>query len=489
MIRQNYNHPSVVLWCYMNEVLLKPHFTANSDRQKTYIANITKLAKRLDSLTRKEDPYRPTMIAHHGDLNKYADAGLVDIPAVVGWNLYSGWYGGDTTGFPRFLDAFHKRYPHKPMLVTEYGADADPRIHSHAPVRFDKSVEYTTLFHQYYLSQIRSRPFVAGGVVWNLADFNSESRTESMPHINNKGLLQWNRTPKDPWYFYEAALQRNPVTRILASENKRTGFPDRNNVCLQPLMVASNSDTVEVFLNGASLGKKVVQNYLCQWMIPFTGGSNELKAIGWHKTAVSEDAASINFRMQPEVLQTASFTFQPLNILMSSSRYYTDEEHTLWQPTREYQSGRWGSVGGRAFRIDSNSRLPFGTDRNILQTADDPLYQTQWVGIQQYRLDVPPGTYQLTLYFAELQGGSVPPLPYNLVAAGRTEPGAARVFDVLVNDRPFLKNFNLAADYGIAVPVRKTVSVAVSRGEGIVVSFHPITGEPVLNALEVKKEN
>jgi beta-galactosidase len=56
--------------------------------------------------------------------------------------------------------------------------------------------------------------------------------------------------------------------------------------------------------------------------------------------------------------------------------------------------------------------LPYGTDRNIVGTENDPIYQTQQTAIQQYRFDVPEGNYELALHFAELQGGivSVPPL-------------------------------------------------------------------------------
>lgn len=57
-----------------------------------------------------------------------------------------------------------------------------------------------------------------------------------------------------------------------------------------------------------------------------------------------------------------------------------------------------------ARHLDNNARLPYGTDKNILDTEDDPVYQTQQTGIQQYRLDVPPGKYEVRLHFAELLG-------------------------------------------------------------------------------------
>jgi beta-galactosidase len=55
MIRQNYNHPSVIIWCYMNEIFLRPHFSDDKERQKQYYTAIENLASSLDSLTRKED--------------------------------------------------------------------------------------------------------------------------------------------------------------------------------------------------------------------------------------------------------------------------------------------------------------------------------------------------------------------------------------------------------------------------------------------------
>jgi beta-galactosidase len=56
MIRQNYNHPSVVMWAYMNEVLLRLPFQNDKPRQEIYFKNVVRLANTLDSLTRKRRP-------------------------------------------------------------------------------------------------------------------------------------------------------------------------------------------------------------------------------------------------------------------------------------------------------------------------------------------------------------------------------------------------------------------------------------------------
>ena len=51
----------------------------------------------------------------------------------------------------------------------------------------------------------------------------------------------------------------------------------------------------------------------------------------------------------------------------------------------------------------NNSRVGFGSSRNILGTELDPIYQTQRTGIEGFIFDVSPGDYELTLHFpAEL---------------------------------------------------------------------------------------
>ena len=487
MIRQNYNHPSIVMWCYMNEVLLKPQFGTDKERQKIYFASIKKLAATLDSLTRKEDPYRYTMMAHHGDYNRYKEVGLIDIPMLVGWNLYSGWYGANLNDFPAFLDKFHKEYPGKPVMVTEYGADADPRIRSTEPLRFDKSVEYTTLYHRFYLKEMNQRPFVAAAMIWNLADFNSETRVESMPHINNKGLLEWDRTPKDPYYYYKAMLSTKPFVKILGTASRGCVADSNSTFSLQTIQVAGNVAAIELFINGKTAGRKKVDNGIAEWKIPLTNGINVLKAVAIQQDKLFTDEKEIAFQLQPYELQKQPF--QQLNILLGAKRYFTDKDNQLWLPDQPYHHGSWGHIGGKAFKMVNNGRLPYGTDKNIKGTDDDPVYQTQQIGIQEYRVDAEDGDYELTLYFSELLGSPSKQLIYNLDTVDMIQPSGQRIFSVWVNDKLLLENFNITEAYGPAVAVKKTISLSIRNNNGIDILFKPVIGEPVLNAVQVKRIN
>ena len=38
--------------------------------------------------------------------------------------------GGEFSGFEAILDTIHQKYPDKPIIISEYGADVDARIHS-----------------------------------------------------------------------------------------------------------------------------------------------------------------------------------------------------------------------------------------------------------------------------------------------------------------------------------------------------------------------
>ncbi|WP_242691488.1 glycoside hydrolase family 2 TIM barrel-domain containing protein [Desertivirga arenae] len=483
MIRQNYNHPSVVLWGYMNEIMLRPKFIGQAERQKTYFNNITRLAQSLDSLTRAEDPSRYTMIAHHGDFNRYKQAGLIDIPQVVGWNLYQGWYSGSPANFGEFLDRYHKEFPEKPTMITEYGADADPRIRASNPERFDKSIQYSLNFHDIYLKAMMERPFVAAGMIWNLADFNSETREETMPHINNKGLLTLDRVPKDLYRFYQSQLLKTPYLSI-SDWRKRSGEQDSASVTsTQELDVFSNSSEVELFHSGRSLGHKKPLNGRFTWLVPFTDGQNQIEARTLINGKEYRDVAVIDYDVQsPDKINH-------LNLLLGAKRSFEDDKGQVWIPSNQYKAGSWGYIGGKPFKL-GNARQSYGTDRDIKETPNDPVYQTQVTGIQKYKLDLADGEYSLTLHFAELTTSEAKEaLAYNLDNSVQKNKAENRVFNISVNKIPVFQNFDISKRYGPLRAGYESLKVVAEHGKGIEISFNAIVGQPVLNALQVTRIN
>lgn len=492
MIRQNYNHPSIIIWTYMNEILLMPRYTKGSAEQEKYFFAINRLANKFESLTRNEDSIRYTMIPNHGAWDLYNRVGLTKIPKLVGWNLYLGWYSGTLDDFGKFLDNHHKELPNKPLLITEYGADADIRLHNFTPDRFDKSVEYATRLHQSYLQAIKERAFVASGMIWNLADFNSEQRTETTPHINAKGLLTWDRKPKDGYLFYQANLLKTPFISIGSKEwNYRTGLiEDENNpFSVQPITIYSNLKKIAVSLNGKLI--KTIQPIqgVAQVELPFRDGINYVSVKSLEKNVIISDEWKVFFSLQPQILKSSLIPFKELNVSLGDKRYYfNDISKQNWSPEQPYSPGSWGYVGGKVFTLKGSTRTGYGTTKDILGTEDDPLFQTQRVGIQQFKWDVPKGLYEITLHFAELLSPTREKnLVYNLGGNDSTEEFPERIFSVRINGSIIIENWNNKENLRPLEAVSVKHQLRVENEAGITVEFIPIKGEPILNAIQLRK--
>lgn len=91
------------------------------------------------------------MAFHGSDLYNTIGLALGD---VAGWNLYQGWYFGELPHFEQWLEDQHARYPHRPIIVSEWGAGSDKRIHSVKGRPFDFSMEYQQEYIEHYLPYI-----------------------------------------------------------------------------------------------------------------------------------------------------------------------------------------------------------------------------------------------------------------------------------------------------------------------------------------------
>lgn len=492
MIRQNFNHPSVVIWAYMNEVLLRPRFEKGSERYTEYAKNITALAERIEDLTRKEDPYRYTMIPNHGAFSTYVDARLTQIPMLVGWNLYQGWYGGELSDFGGFLDMHKRELPDKPLLVTEYGGGADPRLRSFNPERFDFSVEYNNRLHQVYLDAILERPFVAVSMVWNFADFNSETRVDAVPNMNNKGLLAWDRIPKDTYFLYHAYLHKEPFIKIPSSNWKlRSGMEDSHNaaICTQTVEVYSNLDSVALYLDNKKIEKTHRDGVVHSWQVPFRNGKNEIIAKACTNGEEYHDILNVDFKLQDYYTNDEKDEFIDLNISLGDKRYLVDEEAELiWLPGKEYRENNWGNTGGKPYVMKNTNRQPYGSDIQVYGTDYDPVFQTKLEGIEQYRFDVPDGYYEIILHFVELNLPEAKEiLPYNLDTESNMPEFKHRSFNVYLNDLLFLKNLSTKSELIPGKAFSAKTTMLIKNEEGLVIDFEEIRGLPFLNGIQIRR--
>ena len=221
MVWQNRNHPSVVMWGYMNEILLRPPFKYQKGMWKRhwqYVMNVNKLASALNNRLHELDSERYTFAAIHDYLPEYHECGLDTLADVIGHNIYSGWYSNTIESLDAKIDRLRTALGNRPMLMSEYGADCDPRLRTYAPQKFDYTLDYAMLYHRHYLHLLLTTDKLAGGTAWNLNDFYSESRGGAIPHQNLKGLCTISRSPKATYYLYQSQLNADSAVRCEAKQ-------------------------------------------------------------------------------------------------------------------------------------------------------------------------------------------------------------------------------------------------------------------------------
>ncbi|MBB4034297.1 beta-galactosidase [Dysgonomonas hofstadii] len=477
MIRQHYNHPSVIMWGYMNEILLVTQRKHKGKELDELISREIDLAKRLEKVLKEEDSRRYSVMAFHGS-DSYNKAGFGNIVDIVGWNLYQGWYSDNMQQFDQFIENQQKQHPGKPKIISEYGAGSDKRIHSLKPKRFDFSIEYQQEYAEHYLSVIARKPYICGATYWNFIDFGSAQRDESMPRINNKGLVYADRTPKDVYYLFKASYRKDiPVLHIASHDWKnRTDVSIDGGPVIQPLKIYSNLPEVELFMNGISLGKKKIKNHKAIWDIPFTDGEHHFSAKGEYNGHTIETGIEITFTAIPDKLTNENFYNKELAINCGSDAFYTSPESNLtWLPDREYTNGSWGYVGGE---VQSTQAQITGTDEN-------PLFQTLRTSSKMYRFDVPKGEYEIELLFADIfhSGTSIA----HALGSDTQNNNSDNIFDVIINTMTVDPAINLNNTVGNFHGIRKKYIVKIQCEKSISVEIKARSGKAFINGIKLRK--
>ena len=248
--------------------------------------------------------------------------------------------------------------------MSEYGAGSDRRLHSLSPRAFDFSSEYQQEYLEHYLPVLENTPYVCGGAHWNFIDFSSALRDESMPRINNKGLVRSDRTPKDVYYYYQAMWRDDIAVLHIASRDwkVRSGVSEGDAPVVLPVKVYTNLPEVELFLDGVSLGKRTVENCNAVFEVPFCSADPYLSVCGEFAGRKVWDGLRISFRAVPDRLDEENLRGLELAVNVGSACFFTSDESGLtWVPDRPYEEGGWGYVGGQ----------PVSTQTEIHLTADE----------------------------------------------------------------------------------------------------------------------
>ncbi len=191
LITRDWNRASVIIWSVGNE-------NADSDERLSFMSRLAECARR-------EDGTRLISAAClvEGAKNQIADR-LTEYLDIIGINEYYGWYSPD---FEKLPQLFENSNPDKPVIITEFGADALTGLHGTTE---DKGTEeYQTYVYEKQIETIRKISYIKGMTPWILYDFRCPRRTAAIQgYYNRKGLLSEDKKYKKPAFsvlqkFYE----------------------------------------------------------------------------------------------------------------------------------------------------------------------------------------------------------------------------------------------------------------------------------------------
>jgi beta-galactosidase len=465
LIRQNYNHPSIAVWSIANEIDLRATQAGGPSKPRSLLESLNRLAK-------SEDPGRFTTLAdccevglppHTGsDVANIAPRDeVVGVTDVAGYNRYFGWYTGKFGDFGVMLDAAHVRHPRLPLAVSEYGAGAALTQHSDDPAGGPINPhgrphpeELQNLYHEASWSALRERPYLWGVFIWNLFDFSSDSRHEGdLTDINEKGLVSYDRTvAKDAFYFYRANWSARPTLHLVGRR-----YTDRAYAVLD-VKAYSNAAQASLSLNGRDQGATSCAEGVCLWRgIHLAAGANELRATADIGGAATSDTLQWTFAGSPAVVRIKAGDISGY-VARNNERYGSDMYF----------------VGGEGKGIDPPDTP--AQKRSEVAAAEPRLYDSYREGEFSYRVPVaeestqgPGRGYRIVARFAEPEATTI----------------GERVFDVDVNGKTVLHDFDVFAAAGGKLKGIERSFEAAARDGLLVITFRPSRGRALVSSLSI----
>jgi len=473
-IKERRNSPSVVLWGLQNE----------STIPKDFAAECTQIIREMDPSSANQ---RLVTTCNGGE--------------GTDWNVVQNWsgtYGGDPYNYDVELS--------RQLLNGEYGAWRSADLHSEG--EFDpKGIWSENRFSQLMEIKVREaesvKDKVAGQFNWLFTSHENPGRIQDgegfrdidkVGPINYKGLFTVWGEPLDAYYMYRAnyvSNQKSPMVYIVShSWPNRWESPGIKN----GIEVYSNCDEVELFndWNKSSLGK--IKNpgvgIHFQWNnvdIQY----NLLYAVGYvNGEAVAKDYIVLkslpkapNYDLLDndfgEVVQPKKGYNYIYRVNCGGSEL-KDHLGNKWLADMHKSSvNTWGSLSW----TDGFNKLPdfYASQRTsfdpIKNTKNDALFQSVRYGLNQLKYDFPVtnGEYLVELYFAEPWYGT----------GGGIDCKGWRLFDVAINDKTVLKDFDIWSEAGHDTALKKTFLVKVKDGK-IRINFPKVNvGQAIISAIAI----
>lgn len=472
-IKERRNSPSIIMWGLQNESTIPEAF-----------------AKECTAIIREMDPtassQRPVTTCNGG--------------SGTDWNVIQNWsgtYGGDPYNYGKELK--------KDLLNGEYGAWRTTDLHTDGP--FDQDGKYSeNRFSQ--LMEIKAgeatnvKDSVIGHFNWLFSSHENPGRIQNgegfrdidrIGPVNYKGLFTAWGEPLDAYYMYRsnyASKSKEPMVYIVSHS-----WPERwlNPGIKDSIVVYSNCDEVELMndMDGKSFGRK--KN-------PGTGKHfqwdgidiqyNLLKAKGYvNGEAVATDVVVLNnlpespnfqkLYTKKEVLapQDGNYIYR----VNAGGPEFIDSFGNSWAADVHKSNGdSWGSLSW----TDNFDSLPdfYASQRRIWDPVKDTknwsLFQTFRYGTDQlqYEFPVENGEYKVDLYFVEPWYGT----------GGGLDCSNWRIFDIAINNKTVLKNFDIWKEAGYDTAIKKTFTAQVVDKKLIISFPEERSGQAIISAVAIR---
>jgi len=258
LILRDRNHPSVFVWSIGNEEWK----IQNNDVGKRIAQSLIRIQKKLDS-TRLV-----TYAANNG--NQYE--GINSVLPIRGFNYMN----------ISNIDKYRKEHPDQILFGSEEASTLCTRgIYANDSTKgyvddYDHNKPGWGALTEPWWKFFAVREWLAGAFVWTGFDYRGEPTPYKWPCINSHfGVMDVCGFPKNNFYYYQAWWTNKDVLHIYPHWNWKGKKDQPINVWVQ-----SNCETVELFLNGKSLGKKTMEkNSHLEWNVIYEPGVLEAKGI------------------------------------------------------------------------------------------------------------------------------------------------------------------------------------------------------------------
>ena len=283
LIKKDRNRPSVIMWSIFNE-----EYLAATDLGK-------KFAEKMSAVIRRLDTTRPVMSASDADPQKVKCFDSFDIIG-INYNLEK-------------IDAIHAKFPCKPIVSSENCATGTTRgwYLDNAPNRayinaYDHDTDSWFRGREGTWKFFMKREWIMGGYQWAGIEHRGEA---AWPRLcSQSGALDLYLQKKDAFYQNQSFWSDKPMVHILPHWNHE----GREGEAI-PVWTYTNCEEVELFYNGVSQGKKVIEKYgHGEWELIYAPGEVVAKAyiggkeVAFDRVATTGKPVALELEMQTDEL-------------------------------------------------------------------------------------------------------------------------------------------------------------------------------------------